>query len=170
MAEKNFRAKFGPNLDLSPNNFCLQNHFVDCHSSVIDFELNQINDFIHPKLWLFFWLILRKKLQQQQRATGYKTANYINWLTQSSLELDCTCCWGLAGLVQLQQKIWRICHCWMPSCWCSWVQTRRIYFFLDTFFDRQVTSLNYIRLSGCHSESVLLFAIWVTLHYGIVLI
>ena len=31
--EKNLRAKFGPNLDLSPNYFCLQIHFLDCYSS-----------------------------------------------------------------------------------------------------------------------------------------
>ena len=33
VAEKNFRAKFGPNLDMSPNYFCLQIHFLDCYSS-----------------------------------------------------------------------------------------------------------------------------------------
>ena len=34
VAKKNFRAKFGPNLDLSPNYFCLQIHFLDCYSSI----------------------------------------------------------------------------------------------------------------------------------------
>ena len=31
--EKSFRTKFGPNLDLSPNYFCLQIHFLDCYAS-----------------------------------------------------------------------------------------------------------------------------------------
>ena len=33
MAEKNFRAKFRPRLDLSPNYFCFQIHFLNCYSS-----------------------------------------------------------------------------------------------------------------------------------------
>ena len=33
VAERIFSTKFGPCLDLSPNYFCLQIHFLDCYSS-----------------------------------------------------------------------------------------------------------------------------------------
>ena len=63
--KKNFRAKFGPNLDLSPNYFCLQIHFLDCYSSVFfrvayyDRQQWYLADSGGISCWKNFWPIFR---------------------------------------------------------------------------------------------------------------